>query len=239
MSDSVSELRLSVIIPTFDESSTIEACLDRLAEIRRRGHEVIVADGGSNDGTVELACQQADQLLQAARGRAPQMNAGASAASGDVLLFLHADTRLPADADRLILQAVSGSHKLWGRFDVRLSGSHWLFPTIAAMMNYRSCLTGMVTGDQGLFVTATVFASVGGFPDIPLMEDIEISRALKRHGRPACLRPKAVTSSRRWEQRGVLRTVLQMWSLRLAYALGGSPERLARIYSGRTNTAPR
>ncbi len=200
---------------------------------------MIVADGGSGDGTVAMARKRADQVLLAAPGRARQMNAGAKAASGDVLLFLHADTRLPADADQRILQAVSAGDGVWGRFDIELSGSHWLFPTIAAMMNVRSCLTGMVTGDQGMFVTATAFASVGGFPDIPLMEDIEISRALKRCSRPACLRPSAVTSSRRWEQYGVLRTVFQMWSLRFSYALGGSPERLANIYYGRTNTAPR
>lgn len=226
--------RLSVVIPTLDESSNLKECLSLLAGMRERGHEVIVVDGGSREGTVELARGQADQVLQGARGRARQMNAGALAASGDLLLFLHADTHLPADADRLILEVLTARDNVWGRFDIRLSGTHWLFPIIAAMMNLRSCITGVATGDQGLFMTKSAFASVGGFPDIPLMEDIEISRLLKRRSRPVCLRQKAITSSRRWERRGVLRTVFLMWGLRLAYALGVSPERLVRVYYSRT-----
>ncbi len=233
MSEAALKPRLSIIIPTLNEASTLEGCLRRLAVLRCRGHEVIVVDGGSADHTPALVGGEADQVLQAPRGRARQMNAGARAASGDVLLFLHADTHLPAGADRLILDALDASERVWGRFDVRLSGAHWLFPVIAAMMNARSCLTGIATGDQGLFVKATVFSSVGGFAEVPLMEDIEISRRLKRRSRPACLSQKALTSSRRWEQRGVLRTVLLMWGLRLAHALGVSPERLARVYDGR------
>lgn len=201
--------------------------------MRARGHEVIVVDGGSRDGTAALASDQVDQVLQAPRGRARQMNAGARVASGEMLLFLHADTRLPADADRLILSALAAGEQVWGRFDVRISGTHWLFPMIAGMMNLRSCITGVATGDQALFMKKSAFASVGGFPDIPLMEDIEISRRLKRRRRPVCLRQKAVTSSRRWERRGVLRTIFLMWALRLAYALGVSPERLAQIYYAR------
>ena len=230
--------RLSIVIPTLDESSNLKTCLGRLAGMRERGHEVIVVDGGSRDDTVELIQGQADQVLQVRRGRARQMNAGAAAASGDMLLFLHADTRLPADADRLIFSALASGRHVWGRFDVRLSGTHWLFPIVAGMMNLRSCITGVATGDQGLFTHRSAFASVGGFPDIPLMEDIEISLRLKRRSRPVCLRQKAITSSRRWEQRGVVRTVLLMWALRLAYALGVSPERLVGIYyAGRPGAA--
>lgn len=232
MSKGISEPRLSVIIPTLNESSTLEQCLGLLVEMRERGHEVIVVDGGSRDDTVRMARRQADHVLQSGRGRARQMNAGARAASGDVLLFLHADSRLPADADRLILGALTTRDRVWGRFDVRLSGSHWLFRIVGAMMNLRSCVTGIATGDQGLFVKGTAFVSAGGFPDIPLMEDIEISRRLKRRSRPICLGQKMVASSRRWERRGILRTVLLMWGLRLAYALGVSPDRLVRIYYG-------
>ncbi len=239
MRDAALESRLSIVIPTLDEAPNLSQCLDRLMGMQQRGHEVVVADGGSKDGTVTLARGRADKVLQAARGRARQMNAGARAAAGDVLLFLHADTGLPTDADRLILEALTDRERVWGRFDIRLSGTHWLFPVIAAMMNMRSCITGVATGDQGLFMTRTAYASVGGFPDMPLMEDIEMSRLLKRLARPVCLRHKAVTSSRRWERRGVLRTVLLMWSLRLGYALGASPQRLVRLYYGPREDAPR
>ena len=160
------------------------------------------------------------------------MNAGARGASGDTLLFLHADTWLPAEFDRLILEALGNGQRSWGRFDVRFSGRHRLLRVIAAMMNLRSRLSGIATGDQGIFVARTVFDSAGGFPEIPLMEDIALTRRLKRLSPPVCLREKVVTSSRRWERKGILRTVLLMWGLRLGYALGVSPERLHRIYYG-------
>ena len=194
--------------------------------MRARGHEVIVVDGGSADGTAELAAPLSDRLLKSEKGRARQMNAGARAASGDALLFLHADTRLPPQADRLVGAALERAS--WGRFDVRIEGRHPLLPVVAAAMNLRSRLSGIATGDQAIFVRREVF---GGFPEIPLMEDIAFSAAMKE--RPACLRDKVVTSGRRWERGGVLRTVLLMWRLRFLYALGVPPTRLARDYAER------
>ncbi len=218
-------LRLSVVIPTLDEAHNIGAALGALAPLRARGHEVIVADGGSTDATVELARPLCDQVVQGVRGRARQMNAGARAATGNALVFLHADTRLPANADQLILQGLSLSR--WGRFDVEIEGSHPLLKVVARAMNLRSRLTGIATGDQAIFVRRDAFA---GFPEIALMEDIAFSSAMKRSGRPVCLRSRALTSGRRWEARGVLRTIVLMWRLRLLYFLGAAPERLARRY---------
>jgi len=228
----VANPRLSIIVPTLNEAKTLVPFLAGLRPLRAKGHEVIVVDGGSQDGTVGRAGDGADRVLQAGRGRATQMNAGARAASGEVLLFVHADTHLPGDADRLISKGLAGSGKVWGRFDVRLSGTGWMFSVIATLMNLRSRLTGIATGDQGMFVRRNAFESVGGFPAIPLMEDIALSRRLKRLGRPLCLRGPVVTSSRRWETRGVVHTVLLMWALRLAYAVGVPPAYLARIYYG-------
>jgi rSAM/selenodomain-associated transferase 2 len=157
------------------------------------------------------------------------MNAGAAAARGGVLLFLHADTRLPDGAERLIAQAMAaGSH--WGRFDVRIEGKSAWLPLVAAMMNRRSRLTGIATGDQAMFVTREAFAAAGGFPDIPLMEDIELSRRLLQTGRPACLTARVTTSGRRWEAQGVWRTILRMWWLRLRFFFGADPRRLAVDY---------
>ena len=199
----------------------MRAALEALAPLRARGHEVIVVDGGSSDDTVRIAQGLADRVLHAPRGRALQMNAGARAASGDVLLFLHADTRLPPGAERLVFSA------LWGRFDVRIDGRHPLLKVVAWAMNLRSRLTGIATGDQAMFVRRDAFP---GFPEIPLMEDVALSTVLKRRGPPACLREKVVTSGRRWESRGVLRTIFLMWSLRLLYFLGASPQLLIRFY---------
>jgi len=186
---------------------------------------VIVADGGSDDRTPELAAPLADRVIAAPRGRARQMNAGAAAAGGAALLFLHADTRLPPEAARLILDALK--EKPWGRFDVRIESDHPLLRVVAFAMNLRSRLTGIATGDQAIFVRRAAFA---GFPDIPLMEDIEFCAAMKRLSRPACLRARVTTSGRRWERDGALRTVLLMWRLRFAYFLGASPDELARRY---------
>lgn len=220
---------LSVILPILNEAPGIEAVLQALAPLRAGGAEVIVVDGGSADRSVELALPYADRVLAAPRGRASQMNAGAAVAEGSVLLFLHADTRLPANADRLIAQAIdSGRH--WGRFDVRIAGASAWLPVVAALMNLRSRLTGIATGDQAMFVAHGRFEALGGFPDIPLMEDIALSRALRRIARPACLEAQATTSGRRWERNGVWRTIGLMWWLRLRYTLGADPHRLAREY---------
>lgn len=221
---------LSVVVPVLDEAGTIESCLRALAPLRARGAEVIVVDGGSSDATTTLAAPWCDRVTSAARGRAAQMNAGAIEARGDVLLFLHADTTLPPDADRLVLEGMRASGRRWGRFDVRLSGTHPLLRVVERSMNWRSRLTAIATGDQGLFIERALFGAVGGFASMPLMEDIELSRRLRRHGRPLCLRAQAVASSRRWENHGVLRTILLMWRLRLAYFLGADPVGLARIY---------
>lgn len=223
--------RLSIVVPALDEAAAIAATLDALSPLRAAGHEVIVVDGGSADATVELAAPRADRVLAAARGRAAQMNAGAAIATGEALVFLHADTRLPPDAVEAIARALAGGHG-WGRFDVVLAGrSRWL-PVVAAAMNLRSRLTGIATGDQGIFVRRALFARAGGFPVQPLMEDIALSRTLKRAaGRPAALRQRVSTSGRRWDERGALRTILLMWKLRLAYALGADPAALAQGYA--------
>jgi rSAM/selenodomain-associated transferase 2 len=220
---------LSIVVPALDEAAGIAAALEALAPLRRRGAEVIVVDGGSRDATAALAAPLADRVLSAPRGRARQMNAGAAAARGRVLLFLHADTRLPDDADRLVAAAVAGGAQ-WGRFDVAIDGRHPLLPLIARLMNLRSRLTGIATGDQALFAARAAFRAAGGYPDIPLMEDVALSAALRDLGRPACLAARATTSGRRWERQGVWRTVALMWWLRLRYFFGADPNRLALEY---------
>jgi rSAM/selenodomain-associated transferase 2 len=220
---------LSIILPALNEATEIVAALDALAPLRAEGVEVIVVDGGSMDRSVDLAAPLADRVLEAPRGRASQMNAGAAVARGGVLLFLHADTRLPQGAARLIAQAVGGGRQ-WGRFDVRIEGSSAWLPLVAAMMNLRSRLTGIATGDQAMFISRAAFAAAGGFADIPLMEDIDLSRRLLRTWRPACLAARVTTSGRRWETQGVWRTILRMWWLRLRFFLGADPRRLAVEY---------
>jgi rSAM/selenodomain-associated transferase 2 len=221
---------LSIIVPVLDEASNIVAALSVLSPLSARGVEIIVVDGASRDDTVALARPLADRVIEAPRGRAMQMNAGAAIARGDVLLFLHADTRLPAGADRLVLDGLAQSSRAWGRFDVRIDGTHPLFPVIAFSMNARSRLTGITTGDQAMFVTRGAFAAAGGFPNIALMEDITLARNLKRMSQPLCLRERVTTSGRRWEKRSVVRTILLMWRLRLMYFFGADPSELARIY---------
>jgi rSAM/selenodomain-associated transferase 2 len=222
-------MRLSIIVPALNEADTIGGLLTDLAPFRAAGAEVILVDGGSSDGTPERAAADVDRVLPAKKGRAAQMNAGARVAVGDLLWFLHADTRVPADAAAVLQDAWAGGAR-WGRFDVRLSGRHFLLRLVERGMNIRSRLTGIATGDQGIFVTRAAFEQAGGFPPLVLMEDIALSTALRRLARPACLRVRLITSSRRWEEGGVLRTVLMMWRLRLAYALGADPARLARRY---------
>ena len=219
--------RLSIVMPVLNEAAGIAAALAALAPLRARDAEVIVVDGGSRDGTPDLARPLADRVLTAPRGRALQMNAGATAATGDAVLFLHADTRLPDDADALVFAALKNM-RVWGRFDVRFADG--ALPLVAASMNVRSRLSGIATGDQAMFMTRNAFSRAGGFPEIALMEDVALSACLKHLSRPACLRARVTTSPRRWRRHGTLRTVLTMWRLRLAFYFGADPNRLARAY---------
>ena len=229
-------MTLSIIMPVLNEAADIETALMALAPLRARGVEVVVADGGSKDGTPDLARPLADQVLAAPRGRSLQMNAGAAAARGDVLLFLHADTRLPDHADRLVLDGLAQSGRVWGRFDVRIDGGG-LLGLISFMMNIRSRLSGIATGDQAMFMTRAAFGAAGGFPTIALMEDVALSARLKRLSKPFRLCARVTTSPRRWQKHGVLRTILLMWSLRIRFFFGADPANLARAYGYAPPTA--
>lgn len=221
--------RVSVVMPVWMEAAGIVASLQALQPLREAGHEVIVVDGGSRDGTAELARSLCDRVLCSEPGRAVQMNAGAAVATGNVLLFLHADTQLPDNAVSWIEKALT-SGRVWGRFDVRLRGRHRMFPVIAWFMNRRSSLTGICTGDQALFVRRDVFEALGGYRPMPLMEDVELSRRLLLVDRPCCVPARVITDSRRWEQGGVWRTIALMWRLRWRYWRGDSPESLAVLW---------
>lgn len=222
---------LSIIIPALNEAAGIIDLLADLAPERAKGHELILVDGGSRDGTPELAEPLVDRLIMSPRGRAAQMNAGAAAAAGQVLWFLHADSRVPPGSTEALLAACRAG-ATWGRFDIRLDGRHPLLRVVERMINLRSRLSGIATGDQGIFVSRGAFDTVDGYPAIPLMEDVAISKALRRLARPACIGPPITTSARRWEENGVIRTIALMWRLRLAYALGADPAQLARRYDG-------
>lgn len=227
--NAVKPVALSIVIPALNEAQAIEVSLGWLAPLRERGVEVIVVDGGSQDDTARRARPHADIVIEASRGRARQMNAGAAAAQGAVLLFLHADTQLPPGADDLVLKAIQAAG-VWGRFDVRIEGRHPMLRVVAGLMNWRSRLSGLATGDQAMFVRRDVFERVGGFADQPLMEDIELCQRLCRLSRPVLLRQKVLTSGRRWETRGVWRTIFLMWHLRWRYWRGESADRLAQSY---------
>ena len=220
---------LSLILPVLDEAATVAMHLAGLQGLRARGAELLVVDGGSSDGTAALAVPGADQVLAAPCGRALQMNAGARVSRGEVLLFVHADTALPPDAEALVRAAIAEG-AVWGRFDVRIDGRHPMLRVVETMMNWRSRLTGIATGDQAIFVRRDTLLAVGGFPELPLMEDIALSRRLKSITRPACLRARVSTSARRWEKNGVLRTIFLMWRLRASYFLGADPQQLALRY---------
>jgi rSAM/selenodomain-associated transferase 2 len=222
-------MKVSIIIPVLNEAEHIADTLESLEPYRRKGHEVIVIDGGSHDDTVSISAQYADRVLHSDAGRAIQMNSGIDAASGDVLLFLHADTRLPADAVEKLVHAVEEGY-FWGRFNVRLSGKHFMFRIIERMMNMRSRITGVATGDQAIFASLESIEIIGVYPRLPLMEDVVFSKRLRELGWPACIRQPVLTSSRRWEDKGILRTMLLMWRLRLLFFLGVSADRLARQY---------
>jgi rSAM/selenodomain-associated transferase 2 len=225
-------VKLSIIIPTLNEAANIGDVLKRLQPMRARGTEVIVVDADSTDATRDTAAPLVDRVITSERGRATQMNAGAKEASGDALLFLHADSILPTNGDELILQALSDSIFKWGRFDIHISGKHGMLPVIAWFMNHRSRLTGIATGDQGIFVTREAFDAIGGFPAQPLMEDVAISARLLRVSSPIYVDARITTSGRRWEKHGVWRTIFLMWRLRLNYFMGADPARLHRTYYG-------
>jgi rSAM/selenodomain-associated transferase 2 len=221
---------LSIIVPVLGDAEALRASAPRLLALRSRGAQVVVVDGGSRDDTLAVARACADLVISTDRGRATQMNAGARHALGDTLLFLHADTRLPADAERLIERALASPTRSWGRFDVRIEPATPLLALVARAMNLRSRLSGIATGDQAIFVRRCTFEQLGGYPEIALMEDVAFSQLAKRTGPPVCLKEKVTTSARRWQTHGVARTIALMWYLRLAYFLGADTNALAKRY---------
>ena len=226
-------MRISIIVPTLEEAAVVSATLAALQPLRQTGHEVIVVDGGSADGTPEIAQQLADRVIVTARGRARQMNAGAHLARGDVLLFLHADTLLPPQAtDHAVASVTNGA--AWGWFDVHLSGQHPLLRVIEHCMSWRAGLTRIATGDQAIFVKRDVFFRVGGYPDLALMEDVALCKLLRKNAASHRIRLPVLSSSRRWEQHGMIRTILLMWWLRLVFAFGADSLRLAVRYDSRS-----
>lgn len=228
----MSAFKLSIIIPCLNEAANIRATLTPLQALRRRGHEIILNDGGSNDATLTLASSLVDLTTSGKPCRARQMNAGARLATGNVLCFLHADTLPPESIDETIKLALAGSARHWGRFNVRLNNSRWPFRVIEKMMNFRSCISGIATGDQGIFVYRDVFENISGYKDIPLMEDIELSKQLRQLSKPICIKHQTLkTSTRRWEQHGMFRCIFLMWNLRLRYFLGTPASKLAKHYS--------
>lgn len=222
-------MTLSIIIPTLNEADEIKSLLESLSPMKDAGARIIVADGGSEDDTVAAVGDLAE-LVRAPRGRGRQMNAGAMSAGGDWLLFLHADTRLPADAAAIIEAVRRTADAQWGFFPVRLSGQISLLRLVEKGMNWRSRLSRVATGDQAIFIRRSLFDRLGGFANIPIMEDVEICKRLRRHARPVIPNRPVVTSSRRWEAQGVLRTVITMWALRMAYSCGVKPAWLVKRY---------
>ncbi len=222
-------MQISVIMPVLNEEKSVAATLGALAVLSP--YEILVVDGGSSDRTRQIAGEFPVRIISSERGRARQMNCGARAARGDILLFLHADTWLPTTALADISSALANESYLGGRFDVELDGSHWMLPLVGRMISYRSRLSKVGTGDQALFVRREVFQRLGGFQEIPLMEDIAFCQALKRLGPVACLRSRVVTSGRRWEADGVWRTIFRMWALKLLYFAGVSPAKLKQFYA--------
>ena len=219
---------ISIIIPTLNEEEAIQNLLQQLQAYRQQGHEVIVVDGGSHDETVSISKLLADNVISSEAGRALQMNNGATQSKNEILWFLHADTSLPTNVIEVIQKSLTKNN--WGRFNIKLSGSNFLFRIIEKMINLRSCISGIATGDQGIFVKRELFESIGGFSEIPLMEDVELSRKIKKISKPVCIKETLTTSSRRWEKKGILRTILLMWRLRFLYWIGVSPDKLSKLY---------
>ena len=228
-----SSMKISIVVPVFNESLVLPRLMGDLAALKEDANpdfELVFADGGSTDNTAALIQAAGLRVVNSAKGRAWQMNAGATQTTGDVLLFLHADTQLAANALAAITSSLVGDI-CWGRFDVRIAGKPWMLGVVSRLMNWRSRLTGIATGDQAMFMTRTAFQKIGGFPEQALMEDIEASRCLLRLSDPACILSPVTTSGRRWETRGVWATIFLMWRLRWAYWRGQNPEQLAELYT--------
>lgn len=223
-------MSISIIVPMLNESSQLPELLAHLLGYKKAGCEVILVDGGSTDQSAEQAEAIGFTVVRSEKGRAIQMNAGAKSACGDILLFLHADTRLPENADQVIARAFEDENAQWGRFNITITGQAMMLKVVAWFMNLRSRLSSIVTGDQAIFIRRELFEKLGGFPVQALMEDIEFSKRLKDISKPLALREKVLTSGRRWEQKGIWRTIFLMWSLRYAYWRGASAEALASKY---------
>lgn len=223
---------VSIIIPALNEANNIENTLANIEKMVQQGHECIVVDGGSTDDTLSICSQYNVTCLKSEKGRAVQMNYGAAHAKNNILVFLHADTLLPYNAIAIINKCISAKHSkyLWGRFNVKFTGQRFILRIIEFFMNLRSCITGIATGDQVVFIEKELFEKVNGFKQIPLMEDIEISKALKKYSRPICIKNKVITSSRRWELNGYWKTITLMWKIRLLYFFGVPADKLVKMY---------
>ncbi|MFK5892995.1 MAG: TIGR04283 family arsenosugar biosynthesis glycosyltransferase [Pseudomonadota bacterium] len=223
-------MKLSIIIPTLNEESNIVALLKKLQYLRLIKHEVIMVDAGSRDTTIELAREWVDQIVLSEKGRAIQQNTAAKKATGNVLLFLHADTQLPENFLDEILVIEKNNQYHWGRFDIQLSGKNAGLRIIEFMINLRSRLTGIATGDQAIFIQKHVFDQINGFANLSLMEDIDLSTRLKKISKPYCSKLKVKTSSRRWENNGLLKTIVLMWWYRLQFFFGVDSRLLEKKY---------
>ena len=226
-------MKIAIVVPVFNEALTLPRLVAHLAALKattNQNFELVFVDSGSTDGTEALIEKAGFHVITSPKGRAWQMNAGAAQTTGEVLLFLHADTQLPENAIKIIAANLVGGI-CWGRFDVRISGKPWMLSVVSRMMNWRSRLTGIATGDQAMFMTRVAYQTIGGFPEQALMEDIEASRRLRQLSRPVCISSPVITSGRRWETRGVWATIFLMWRLRWAYWRGQNPQLLAELYA--------
>jgi len=221
---------ISIIIPTLNESESIEKTLNSLHTTLKEGNELIIVDGGSNDDTILKCKNYTDKVYTATKGRAIQMNVGADKSTNDILLFLHADTLMPQNFSAENLTALATITNEWGFFKVKFTSHHLLLRLVSTLMNTRSCLTRIATGDQAIFIKKELFKKIGGYKEIPLMEDIELSISLKKYSKPYCVKEFVMTSSRKWESNGIIKTIILMWKIRFLYFFGVSPQKLVNIY---------